>query len=135
MIGMVFGYLGLVFLAMSLIIGPWNTLCSRSNPLSINLRRDIGIWTGIFSIVHVITGLQVHMNGKFWLYFIFPLDEARLLPIRYDPFGIANYMGLAATLLVIVLLAVSNNFSMRKLRAKLWKRIQRSNYAFGQGID
>jgi len=45
-------YAGLFLLAVSLWLGPWNVLRRRPNPTSFDLRRDVGIWTGILAIVH-----------------------------------------------------------------------------------
>lgn len=121
-------YSSLILLSLSLLIGPWNIYCKKKNPLSSYLRRDIGIWAGIMAIFHIIIGLQVHFNGKFWLYFIFPADQSHLIPVRYDPFGITNYAGLVAGLIIIVLLSISNNVALKKLGGVRWKNIQRFNY-------
>lgn len=118
------GYVGAALLAITLSLGAWKILRGRSNPVSTDLRRDIGIWCGIFSLVHVAFGLNVHM--KSWtLYFV---TEAGNL--RTDLFGLANYSGLAATLVIVVLLATSNDFSLTVLKSKRWKTIQRWNYFF-----
>jgi sulfoxide reductase heme-binding subunit YedZ len=103
-------YAALAILSVSLIIGPWNVLCGRSNPVSTEV------------------GLQVHMRGKFWLYFLYPPSESHLLPIRSDFFGFANYTGLIAAIVFISLLALSNNLSLRWLGKRHWKALQRWNY-------
>jgi len=121
-------YSSLILLSLSLLIGPWNMYNNKKNPLSSYLRRDIGIWAGIMAIIHVIMGLQVHFGGKFWLYFVFPVDQPHFIPVRYDPFGLTNYAGLIAGLIIIVLLSISNNASLKKLGAIRWKKIQRFNY-------
>jgi sulfoxide reductase heme-binding subunit YedZ len=121
---LVTGYLGAGLLAVTLSLGAWKLWRGQSNPVSTDLRRDIGIWCGILSIAHVAVGLNVHM--KSWtLYFV--TDSGGL---RTDLFGFANYAGLAATLVVVVLLATSNDFSLTFLKNKGWKAIQRWNYAF-----
>ncbi len=122
-------YASLALLAASLAIGPWNVLRARPNPVSGYLRRDIGIWAGILGLVHVVAGLQVHMGGRMWLYF-FPGPEATYrFPLRIDPFGLANHAGLVATVLLVMLLALSNNASLKKLGVARWKSLQRWNYA------
>lgn len=122
-------YAGLFLLALTLMIGPWNKLRGRANPVSSYLRRDIGIWAGIAGVVHIILGLQVHMDGKFWLYFLPPPDATYRFPLRIDPFGLTNYAGLAAGLMLLMLLALSNNASLRALGGRRWKALQRWNYA------
>jgi sulfoxide reductase heme-binding subunit YedZ len=36
--------------AAALSIGPWNVLRGRTNPVSFDLRRDLGIWAGIMAL-------------------------------------------------------------------------------------
>jgi hypothetical protein len=45
-LSMATAYAGLVFLAASLWLGPWNVLRRQPNPISFDLRRDVGIWEG-----------------------------------------------------------------------------------------
>lgn len=127
-LSMASAYASLLLLAATLTIGPWNRLRDRPNPVSSYLRRDIGIWAGVLGIAHVIVGLQVHMDGKFWLYFL-PPDAAYRFPLRIDAFGLTNYAGLAAGLILLMLLSLSNNAALRALGAVRWKRLQRWNYA------
>jgi methionine sulfoxide reductase heme-binding subunit len=127
-LSMATAYTALILLGGTLLTGPINVLKSRPNPISTDLRRDLGIWAAIIGILHTAVGLTVHMSGKFWLYFVYPAQEAHLLPIRLDPFGFANYTGLIATLVLAFLLAISNDLSMRMLGGKHWKDLQRWNY-------
>lgn len=122
-------YASLVLLAWSLMIGPWNKLRGRPNPVSGYLRRDIGIWAGILGVVHVIPGLQAHMGGNIWQYFLRPAYASYSFPLRIDPFGLTNYAGLAATFILLLLLSLSNNASLRALGPRRWKSLQRWNYA------
>ena len=128
-ISMATGYGSLFLMALSLMIGPLNVLRRRANPVSGYLRRDIGIWAAILALAHVIAGLQVHADGKFWLYFLPPPETHSSFPVRIDPFGLTNYAGLIATVIFVMLLCLSNNASLRALGAKRWKFLQRWNYA------
>ncbi|RKZ54899.1 MAG: hypothetical protein DRQ44_18470, partial [Gammaproteobacteria bacterium] len=47
-------YTGLILLAATLLIGPLNLIKGKNNPVSSYLRRDIGIWAAVVSIIHVI---------------------------------------------------------------------------------
>lgn len=118
------GYVGIALLGATLVTGALNILRNRRNPISTDLRRDIGIWCGIMSLVHVVIGLQIHM-GSMLLYFF---REAGSLKPRVDLFGFANYVGLIATFVIVLLLALSNDFSLRRLGKKRWKFLQRWNY-------
>ena len=121
-------YTSLLYFAVTLSIGPVNLIRSRRNPLSSLLRRDLGIWSGILALAHTITGLQVHFKGRLIQYFIYPPDELHVLPFRTDPFGLTNYIGLISALIMIALLCLSNNRSIRIMGASSWKKWQRLTY-------
>jgi sulfoxide reductase heme-binding subunit YedZ len=97
--------------------------------VSFDLRRDIGIWAGVLALVHTAAGLTVHLRGRMWMYFFKRLDPLKL---QNTQFGFANYVGLGAALLFVMLLAISNDFSLRSLGTRRWKAMQRWTYvAFG----
>lgn len=121
-------YPALVLLAATLLIGPWNLLRSKRTPASSDLRRDIGIWAGIVGIVHSVVGQMVHLRGRFWLYYVYEHPKAHLIPLRHDLFGFANFTGLVSALLLLMLLATSNDYSLRALSTPRWKQLQRWNY-------
>jgi methionine sulfoxide reductase heme-binding subunit len=126
-------YAGLALLGFTLLVGAVNVLRSRPNPISSDLTRDAGISATLVSIVHVIVGLFVHM-GNPWLYFFFPANEARLVPLRYDAFGLTNWLGLFVTLILVLLFATSNDLSLRRLGKRRWKTLQRMNYFLFGGV-
>jgi methionine sulfoxide reductase heme-binding subunit len=125
-LSMATAYTGLIFLAASLWLGPWNVLRRRSNPISFDLRRDVGIWTGILAILHTAIGLTVHLRGRMWMYFFKRLHPFRL---QNTLFGFANFTGLGAALVFLMLLAISNDLSLRTLGTRRWKSMQRWTYA------
>jgi methionine sulfoxide reductase heme-binding subunit len=122
-------YPALLLLAATLLIGPWNLFRKKPNPVSNDLRRDLGIWAGAVSILHAVIGQFVHLRGRPWLYYVYGSNEHHSLPVRHDLFGAANYTGAAAFLILAALLATSNDYSLRALRVPQWKRLQRWNYA------
>ena len=63
-------YPALFLTAITLLLGPFNVLLRKLNPVSFDLRRDFGIWAGICALVHTAVGLNVHLRGKMWLYFV-----------------------------------------------------------------
>jgi sulfoxide reductase heme-binding subunit YedZ len=121
-------YPALVLLAATLLIGPWNLLRSKRTPVSSDLRRDIGIWAGILGIVHTVVGQNVHLRGRPWLYYVYEHPKAHLIPLRHDLFGFSNFTGLISVLLLLLLLATSNDYSLRALSTPRWKQLQRWNY-------
>ena len=101
-------------------------LAQRRNPVNINLRRDTGIWAGITGTLHVIFGFQVHMGGDIVLYFFERTHHG--LKLALNLFGFSNDVGAVATPILVGLLLLSNDLSVRWLRGPLWKWLQRSNY-------
>ena len=123
-------YPALILIAATLLIGPIKLLAGERVPASIDLRRDVGIWAGIMGIFHTVVGQCVHLRGRPWLYYIYEnWQEKHFLPMRYDLFGLANYTGLVAAVILLALLATSNDASLRKFSTPGWKQLQRWNYA------
>jgi methionine sulfoxide reductase heme-binding subunit len=112
------GYAALALLAFTLSVGPLRALRGRRLPVSIVLRRDAGICTAIVGLAHVVLGLQVHHGGAIQRYFS-----------TVDKGGLSNWIGLAATVLLVLLLAISSDRAIRRLGARRWKRVQRLAYA------
>ena len=124
------GYLGLGLLAVTLLLGPANFLLGRRNPVSTYLRRDVGIWTAIFSVVHVIAAVLIHVSHDSGVIssvvHFFVAEDGRLLT---NSFGLGNWTGLAAVVIVLGLLATSSDIALRTLKARPWKWLQRLTYA------
>lgn len=121
-----FGYAALALIAVSLLIGPFKLLWLRRTPVNLDLRRDVGIWAGIAGCLHVFFGLQVHMGGDIILYFVTPRWDGHKPLLNL--FGLSNYVGLVATVVLVGLLLISNNLSLRWLKGPHWKFWQRFNY-------
>jgi sulfoxide reductase heme-binding subunit YedZ len=121
-------YAGIWLLTLTLLIGPMNCLRGSRQPVSSDFRRDTGIWACIWGLFHTIIGLQVHLRGRMSEYFLQPADKPLLARVRHDMFGLANYTGLVAAIFVLVLAAISNDWSLRHFGAQRWKRVQQLNY-------
>jgi sulfoxide reductase heme-binding subunit YedZ len=119
----------LALLTVTLVIGPWRALRGRPRLLSQDLRRDWGIWAGIAGVFHVVIGQCVHLRGRPWLYYVYEKTDVHVVPLRHDLFGFANFTGLFAALILVTLLATSNDAMLRKLGNPGWKTLQRWNYA------
>lgn len=118
-------YSALAFLAASLLLGPWNVLRRMPNPVSFDLRRDVGIWSGLLALFHTGFGLTVHLRGRMWMYFFKKLHP---LAVQNSQFGFANYTGLVAAILFLLLLVISNDAALRSLGLSRWKRLQQLSY-------
>lgn len=123
-------YPALFLIGLSLMIGPWRVLKRRGVAISMDFRRDIGIWAGLTSVFHAVVGNFEHLRGRPWLYYIYEnWQEKHVQPFRHDLFGLGNYSGLFAALILLALLATSNDASLRLLGTPGWKQLQRWNYA------
>ena len=122
------GYIALGLLGLTLLIGPANLLLRKRIPISTYLARDVGMWAAIVSVIHVSVGFFVHGSPaplvKRILFYFFAADGSPLT----NNFGWGNWTGLAATVIVVGLLVISNDFALRKLKARRWKNLQRLNY-------
>jgi len=126
-LSMATGYIAVMLLVTTLIIGPINLLRQKRNSISTDFRRDVGIWCAMVSFTHFIIGWNVHMQHRLLYFFDWTSDNRWTL--RTDLFGFANYTGLFGILIVFILLATSNDYALRKLGGKRWKSVQRWNYA------
>ncbi len=119
------GYVALLLLTASLLLGPWQLYRHgrRRNPVNLDLRRDVGIWTAITGGLHILLGLQIYAGG-YWLRYFFAADGT---PV-WNLFGLSNDLGAAAGAILGLLLALSNDWSLRRLRGPRWKAAQRSTY-------
>jgi sulfoxide reductase heme-binding subunit YedZ len=122
------GYLSVALIAATLMIGTFNLLRQRRNPVNLMLRRDVGIWAGITGLLHVFFGFQLHRQGQIFYYF-FEAQEDGSVALITDLFGLSNWVGAAAALLLLLLLVISNDLSLRRLKGGRWKALQRLNYA------
>jgi len=122
-------YVALGLLAATLTIGPLSLLRGSSNPVSTHLRRDFGIWTAVLSTVHTVLGLQVHMGGNLSRYFVPSWPGGQIALDATAAFVATNYLGLIAILLLLVLLAISNDYALGRLGSRRWKSVQRWSYA------
>jgi len=119
------GYLSLLLIGVTLIIGPINLVRSRRNPVNIDVRRDVGIWAGIAGCWHVLLVVRgTVLNGQILYFFL----QASGLGLQLNVYGFSNDSGLFATILLLLLLALSNAASLRVLKGKWWKRMQRLTY-------
>lgn len=120
-------YPAFVLLSITLLIGPINVLKRHRNPISSDLRRDLGVWAGVIGTLHAVIGQCVHLRGRPWLYYLYGPTEKHV-GLRLDLFGFANDTGALSTLLLIALFATSNDLSLRALGTPRWKSLQRWNY-------
>ncbi len=120
------GTLGALLIASTLVVGPFRVLRGHPALMHFAVRRDLGIWAGVFTLAHVALGIRVHM--KHWWEYFAVVTASGPRP-RVDAFGITNWIGVGATLIILGLWYLSSDDSMRRLGTSRWKRWQGWNYA------
>lgn len=123
-----FGDSALLLLALSLVIGPLAKFSRRWARL-LPWRREVGVWFGLMSLVHMFLILsgwaRWSVSRLFGYEFVSQLGrEARLEP----GFGLANLMGLVAIFWTLVLMATSSDRAMRFLGAPAWRWLHTGAY-------
>lgn len=94
---------GLLWLCLTLVLGPLNVLRRRPNPVSTDVRRDLGLWAALLCAFHSTLGTR-------------------------SLFTWAIPVGGWAMLLILLLVVLSNDFALRWLKTKRWKQLQQLNY-------
>jgi sulfoxide reductase heme-binding subunit YedZ len=122
------GYASLALICLSLVIGTWYLLRQRRNPVNLDVRRDVGIWAGITGGWHVVLVLRgIVPNGQLPVYFLRETSSGGYT-LQLSLFGISNDLGLCALLLLTLLSVLSNTASLRWLKGRRWKQVQRLTY-------
>ena len=121
------GYAGALWLSVTLVLGPLNILRARPNPVSTDLRRAIGIWSALLGGAHVLIVLPMYWGGL-WRSLLRVFEPPGLMPQPFDDLAFANQLGLAASIVLVLLAMLSNDAALRTLRPRRWKALQRLNY-------
>ncbi len=120
-------YAGFALLLMTLLLGPLKVARHRPNPVSTDLRRDVGIGAALASAVHVVLSLGDHLGGNVVRYFFEPAQVAAG-NLRHDSFGIGAWIGAVALTPLAALAVTSNDRSVRRLGRRRWKALHRLAY-------
>jgi len=127
-LSIVSAYVCLILYAWTLVTGPIRVLRKRPPQLNLYLRRDIGIWAAISGLLHLLIGTDVAMSPVYLGKFVTGPDGFADAEMRSGLFSWGSVTGFAAGLIFLLLLALSNDYVLRWLGPKWWKRLQRSSY-------
>ena len=128
-VSLTLSWLCLLLFAAALLVGPIYAL--RTGRITTNHlpRRDLGIWCALTGLAHLAISFKISMTP---IYMQIYVDGASAWPgpeVRREMYKWAVLGSLAIAALFVLLLALSNNFSLRRLGPVWWKRLQRSGYA------
>lgn len=121
-------YLCLVFMAVALSVGPLRAVRSRPLVLNIYLRRDVGIWAALVGLVHLFVATELSMSQDYMAAYVNLSTSGLSGEMRAGLFSWGSIAGFIVGLLVLLLLVLSNNWIMRTMGSKWWKRLQRCAY-------
>jgi sulfoxide reductase heme-binding subunit YedZ len=121
-------YLCLGLLCTGLAIGPIRAIGNGRPTVNNYLRRDIGIWAGLTGLAHLVIATALSMSPEYMGAFVTiantPLSEA----VRTALFTWGTIAGLVVGVLLLILLAVSNDKTLQWLGIRWWKRVHRLSY-------
>ncbi len=117
-------YACLVLLSVGLAVGPGYALRSGRPVLNNRLRRDINIWAALMGLIHLVVATELSMTPSYVASFVNLPAE----PMRGRLFAWGSSSGFLVGLNFLLLLALSNDWSLRQLGAVWWKRLHRTSY-------
>ena len=103
----VLGSTAAVVAGLTLIVGPLIHRWPRMSRL-MEIRRELGLWALIYSLVHVITSTILQSKRFSWSWYL-----SEWIPISFGVVAIATW---------IYMTAISNGGAIAKLGADVWKR-------------
>jgi sulfoxide reductase heme-binding subunit YedZ len=121
-------YLFLALLCAGLSVGPLRALKSGRPTLNSHLRRDIGIWAALAGLLHLYLAMVASMTPEYMALFVDIANPAPSAAVRRELYSWSVIAGLVVGVLLLVLLTLSNDKSLRLLGSRWWKRLHRSSY-------
>ncbi len=117
-------WLCFALLVAALSIGPWRALRTGQRVLNDLLRRDLGIWAALTGLAHLVVATGVVLQAAYFrTYITGPPDSP--LPGWAGWIGTLSIVaGYLVGLLFLILLALSNHWSLARLGPARWKRLQ-----------
>jgi len=117
-------WLCVALLVAALGIGPWQALRTGRPVINHLLRRDLGIWAALTGLAHLVVATGIVMQAAYFrAYITGPPDNP--LPGWAGWIGTLSIVaGYLVGLLFLMLLALSNHWSLARLGPARWKRLQ-----------
>jgi len=127
-LSIVSAYLCLFLLGAALLIGPFHAF-REGKPLGNSyIRRDIGIWAALSGLLHFYLANVLAMNYEYLGIYVENSPVPPSPEIRSELYSWGTIFGYVIAGLFIILLTLSNDWMVRKVGLKWWKRIQRLSY-------
>ena len=127
-LSIVSAYLCLGYLSLVLIIGPKQAIRSGKPTVNNLLRRDLGIWGAAMGFGHLYLAMVLSMNNEYLTLFVYTDELPFSVEVRYLLYSWGVIAGFLVGILFILLVALSNDRSLRLIGTRWWKRLQRLAY-------
>jgi len=127
-VSLVSAYMFLLLLCIVLLIGPLRAM--RTGRVTVNhiLRRDLAIWCALLGLVHLLAGAMQSMTPVYLSEFVTHASNQPSVAMREFFFLWSTIAGIVIGALLIVLLTLSNNWSMAWIGKRWWKRLHSMSY-------
>jgi DMSO/TMAO reductase YedYZ heme-binding membrane subunit len=127
-VSLISAYLFLFLISVVLLLGPLRTLRTGRVIINQTLRRDIAIWCAFMGLVHLLAGSLESMTPVYLDVFVNHAVNPPSASTREVLFFWSAIAGFIIGILLIVLLALSNNWSLTLIGQRWWKRLHRLSY-------
>ncbi len=127
-LSIVTAYLCLGLLCTGLAIGPVRAIRTGRPSVNNYLRRDIGIWAALTGLAHLAIATALSMTPEYMQIYV---NIANIPPsqiIREALFTWGTIAGLVVGVVLLLLLGLSNDRSLRWLGVRRWKRLHWTSY-------
>ncbi|UCG73059.1 MAG: ferric reductase-like transmembrane domain-containing protein [Chromatiales bacterium] len=128
-LSIVSAYLCLFLLGVALAIGPANAIRKGKALVNVYARRDTGIWAALNGLLHFFLANVLAMNYEYLGIYVENAPVPPSVPVREALYLWGTILGYVIAVLFIMLMGLSNDWMVRKVGLKWWKRLQRASYA------
>ncbi|MEB1807392.1 MAG: ferric reductase-like transmembrane domain-containing protein [Bacillaceae bacterium] len=123
-----FGDVSLLFLSVIMLLGTLSKIF-KSLTKWLVWRRELGVWTGVTAIVHIIIILDGWIQWQmFRLFFVFSNFVADW--VLHPGFALGNILGIVALVYVLILMVTSNDLSIKLMGNRAWSYVQQRAHIF-----
>ncbi len=121
-------YLFLVLLSVVMVIGPLRAMRTGRALINHTGRRDVAIWCAFIGLVHLFAGIAQSMTPAYLEVFVTGAAQPLSAILRDKLFFWSTIAGFVVGVLLIVLLALSSNWSLAVIGQRWWKRLHQLSY-------
>jgi len=121
-------YIFLLLISVVLLIGPLRAMQTGRVTINHTVRRDLAIWSAFLGLVHLLAGSMQSMTPNYLSAYVTHAVIPPPVATREAYFLWSTIAGFVIGILLIVLLALSNNRSMTWIGKRWWKRLHSASY-------